>query len=67
MMSMWASSTCLIAIASEGSGDSVKILKEFDIDQEKIYQALVSIRGSHRVDDPGLNPSTGRWKNTAAT
>jgi ATP-dependent Clp protease ATP-binding subunit ClpC len=27
-------------------------LKEFDIDQEKIYQALVSIRGSHRVDDP---------------
>ncbi|MBN1375332.1 MAG: AAA family ATPase [Dehalococcoidia bacterium] len=42
----------LIAIASEGSGDSVKILKEFDIDQEKIYQALVSIRGSHRVDDP---------------
>ena len=42
----------LIAISSEGSGDSVKILKEFDIDQEKIYQALVSIRGSHRVDDP---------------
>lgn len=41
----------LIAIASESTGDSVKILKEFDIDQEKIYQALVSIRGSHRVDD----------------
>jgi len=42
----------LIAVASEGSGDTVKILKEFDVDQEKIYQALVSIRGSHRVDDP---------------
>jgi ATP-dependent Clp protease ATP-binding subunit ClpC len=42
----------LIAIASEGSGDTVKILKEFNVDQEKIYQALVSIRGSHRVDDP---------------
>jgi ATP-dependent Clp protease ATP-binding subunit ClpC len=41
----------LIAISSEGSGDSVQILKEFGIDQEKIYQALVNIRGSHRVDD----------------
>lgn len=42
----------LIAISSEGSGDSVKILNEFGVDQEKIYQSLVSIRGSHRVDDP---------------
>ena len=42
----------LIAIASEGAGDSVHILKEFNIDQEKIYQALLNIRGSHRVDDP---------------
>jgi len=42
----------LIAIASEGSGDAVTILKEFGIDQEKIYQALQGIRGSHRVDDP---------------
>jgi ATP-dependent Clp protease ATP-binding subunit ClpC len=42
----------LIAIASEGSGDSVRILKEFDIDQEKVYQSLLNIRGSHRVDDP---------------
>jgi len=42
----------LIAIASEASGDSVRILKEFDIDQEKIYQSLLNIRGSHRVDDP---------------
>ncbi len=42
----------LIAIASEAGGDSVRLLKEFDIDQEKIYQSLLSIRGSHRVDDP---------------
>jgi ATP-dependent Clp protease ATP-binding subunit ClpC len=42
----------LIAISSEGSGDAVKILKEAGIDQEKIYQALLNIRGSHRVDDP---------------
>jgi ATP-dependent Clp protease ATP-binding subunit ClpC len=27
-------------------------LKEHGIDQEKVYQALVEIRGSHRVDDP---------------
>ena len=32
----------LIAIASEGSGDSVDLLKEFHIDQEKIYQAGLS-------------------------
>ncbi len=42
----------LIAIASEASGDAVAILKEFDVDQEKIYQALLNIRGAHRVDDP---------------
>ncbi len=42
----------LIAIASEGGGDAVSVLKEFGIDQEKIYQALLNIRGSHRVDDP---------------
>jgi ATP-dependent Clp protease ATP-binding subunit ClpC len=42
----------LIAISSEGSGDAVDVLKGFEIDQEKIYKALLSIRGSHRVDDP---------------
>ena len=42
----------LIAIASEAGGDAVAIFKEFDVDQEKIYQALLNIRGSHRVDDP---------------
>lgn len=42
----------LIAIAGEGQGEAVTILSEFGIDQEKIYQALQDIRGSHRVDDP---------------
>ncbi|MDD5495416.1 MAG: Clp protease N-terminal domain-containing protein, partial [Dehalococcoidia bacterium] len=42
----------LIAIAGETGGIAVSILKEFDIDQEKIYKALQDIRGSHRVDDP---------------
>lgn len=42
----------LIAIASEDKGEAVAILNEFGIDQEKIYQALQDIRGSHRVDDP---------------
>jgi ATP-dependent Clp protease ATP-binding subunit ClpC len=42
----------LIAIASEGSGDAVGVFKLALIDQERIYQALQSIRGSHRVDDP---------------
>ena len=41
----------LIAIAGEGQGEAVTILSEFGIDQEKIYQALQDIRGSHRVDD----------------
>ena len=41
----------LIAIAGEGQGEAVTILSESGIDQEKIYQALQDIRGSHRVDD----------------
>jgi ATP-dependent Clp protease ATP-binding subunit ClpC len=42
----------LIAITQERQGDVPQILKEFEIDQEKVYQALVKIRGSHRVTDP---------------
>ena len=41
-----------IAAVMESQGDTAQILKEHDIDQEKVYQALVEIRGSHRVDDP---------------
>ena len=41
-----------IAAAMESQGDASRILKDHGIDQEKIYQALVEIRGNHRVDDP---------------
>jgi ATP-dependent Clp protease ATP-binding subunit ClpC len=42
----------LIAIAGEVNGEAATILKEFGIDQEKIYRALQDIRGGHRVDSP---------------
>mgnify|MGYP000019868345 FL=1 len=41
-----------IATTKETQGDSAAILKEFGIDQEKVYQALMTVRGGHRVDDP---------------
>ena len=41
-----------IAAVMESQGDAAQILKEHGIDQEKVYQALAEIRGSHRVDDP---------------
>ncbi len=42
----------LIAIAGEQQGEAARILKEFGIDQEKIYRALQGIRGGQRVTDP---------------
>jgi len=42
-----------IGIATEPHGQSAAILKNFGIDQEKIYAALQKIRGSHRVTDAG--------------
>ena len=41
-----------IAATLESQGDSAEVLKEFAVDQEKVYQALMEVRGSHRVDDP---------------
>ena len=41
----------LIATMQEPQGDVPKILKEFGVDQEKVYQALAEIRGGHRVTD----------------
>ena len=40
-----------IAIAGEPRGQAVAILGAFGITQEKIYQALLKIRGGHRVTD----------------
>ena len=42
----------LVAIASEGRGESFRILKEAGIDQERLYKALQDIRGGARVTDP---------------
>jgi ATP-dependent Clp protease ATP-binding subunit ClpC len=42
----------LIAMAGEQNGDSTRILKEFGVDQEKIYRALQDIRGGQRITDP---------------
>jgi ATP-dependent Clp protease ATP-binding subunit ClpC len=41
----------LIGVAAEGRGDSQRVLAEFGINQEKIYQALLKTRGGHRVTD----------------
>ncbi|GAG28591.1 unnamed protein product, partial [marine sediment metagenome] len=41
----------LIAIAGEERGEAAGILKSFGVDQEKVYRALQSIRGGHRVTD----------------
>jgi len=40
-----------IAIVNEGRGESFKILNDYGINQEKVYQVLRKIRGSHRVTD----------------
>jgi ATP-dependent Clp protease ATP-binding subunit ClpC len=42
----------LIAIADERDGDAARILREFNIDKERVYQALQEIRGTARVDSP---------------
>jgi ATP-dependent Clp protease ATP-binding subunit ClpC len=41
----------LIAITREEKGESATILKRFSINQEKVFQALMKLRGGHRVDD----------------
>ena len=42
----------LIGATMEREGDAARILKEQGVDQEKVYRALVQIRGTHRVTDP---------------
>jgi ATP-dependent Clp protease ATP-binding subunit ClpC len=41
----------LIAMAGERTGESARILSAFGISQERVYQALQTIRGGHRVTD----------------
>ena len=40
-----------IAAIREPQGDSARLVQEFGIDQERVYQALTTVRGAHRVDD----------------
>jgi ATP-dependent Clp protease ATP-binding subunit ClpC len=49
----------LIAISGEREGASARILHTFGIDQERVYQALMEIRGNQRADDPGAE---GRYE-----
>ncbi len=46
----------LIAILNERDGVSQRILNSFDVTQEKLYQALMEIRGHQRSDSP--NPES---------
>ena len=40
-----------IAAIREPQGDSARVVQEFGIDQERVYQALTTVRGGHRVED----------------
>ena len=41
----------LVAAVQEDKGDSAMVMAEFGVDLEKVYQALQSVRGGHRVTD----------------
>ncbi|MFC1970456.1 ATP-dependent Clp protease ATP-binding subunit [Chloroflexota bacterium] len=41
----------LIAMVSDDKGEAANILHSLGIDQEKVYNALKEIRGSHRIND----------------
>ena len=41
-----------VALTQEDQGDASTVLRELDVDTEKVYQALQKVRGGHRVDDP---------------
>jgi ATP-dependent Clp protease ATP-binding subunit ClpC len=42
----------LIAIADEREGESARLLREYQVDKERIYRALQEIRGTARVQSP---------------
>ncbi len=42
----------LVALAKESGGDIAKIFSGHDITEERVYQALLKVRGSARVTDP---------------
>ena len=42
----------LVAVVQDDESESAKVLSEFGLNLEKVYQAMQSVRGSHRVTDP---------------
>ena len=42
----------MVAAAMEPQGDSARILNEFGVNRDLVYQAMLKVRGSSRVDDP---------------
>ncbi len=42
----------LVALTQEDQGDVAEVLGRFDVEIEKVYQALQKVRGGHRVSDP---------------
>ncbi|HUF54100.1 MAG TPA: AAA family ATPase [Dehalococcoidia bacterium] len=42
----------LIAMSDEREGDAARILKQFGIEKERVYQVLQEVRGGARVDSP---------------
>ncbi len=42
----------LVALVQEDAGDVRRVVSEFGVDLERVYQALRKVRGGHRVDDP---------------
>ncbi len=49
----------LIAIADEREGEAARILSEFGVDKERLYQALADVRGGARVDSPSAESRYG--------
>jgi ATP-dependent Clp protease ATP-binding subunit ClpC len=43
----------LLAILEEGASDAARILRDFGATREKVERALIAIRGSQRVTEPG--------------
>ncbi len=41
-----------LAILSDERGEAARILAEHGVTKERVYQALVNVRGGHRVTDP---------------
>ena len=41
-----------IALTQEERGGVAEVLKQHNVDTERVYQALQKIRGNHRLDDP---------------